>query len=106
MYRSPFPFLGLPEPDPEMAQAILLPVPYEATTSYGKGTAKGPQALLQASAYVEIYDEVRDRQPALHPDFSEEISRYWTAPRWSWKVWDLPPRSWLWPKSSVALPSG
>ncbi|MFS8892413.1 agmatinase [Synechococcus sp. R55.2] len=80
MYRSPFPFLGLPEPDPEMAQAILLPVPYEATTSYGKGTAKGPQALLQASAYVEIYDEIRDRQPALHPDFSEEISRYWTAP--------------------------
>ncbi|MGY2752219.1 agmatinase [Thermostichus sp. MS-CIW-21] len=80
MYRSPFPFLGLPEPDPEMAQAILLPIPYEATTSYGKGTAKGPQALLEASAYVEIYDEVRDCQPAFHPNFAAEISRYWTAP--------------------------
>ncbi|MCF2972019.1 agmatinase [Synechococcus sp. Nb3U1] len=80
MYRSPVPFLGLPELDPEAAQAILLPVPYEATTSYGKGTAKGPQALLEASAYVEIYDEVRDREPALHPDSPTEISRYWTAP--------------------------
>lgn len=80
MYRSPFPFLGLAEPDPELAQAIVLPIPYEATTSYGKGTAKGPQALLQASAYVEIYDEVRDCQPALHPDFDAETSRYWTAP--------------------------
>ncbi|MFS8857591.1 agmatinase [Synechococcus sp. H60.3] len=80
MYRSPFPFLGLAEPDPELAQAIVLPIPYEATTSYGKGTAKGPQALLQASAYVEIYDEVRDCQPALHPDFAAETSRYWTAP--------------------------
>ncbi|MEN9223599.1 MAG: agmatinase [Thermostichus sp. BF3_bins_97] len=80
MYCSPAPFLGLPEPDPEAAQAILLPIPYEATTSYGKGTAKGPQALLEASAYVEIYDEVRDREPALNPEAPEDLSRYWTAP--------------------------
>ncbi len=78
MSESRLSFLGLPEPDPALAQAILLPIPYEATTSYGKGTAKGPHALLQASAYVELYDEIRDCEPALDPN--SKLSRYWTAP--------------------------
>ncbi|MDX2273598.1 MAG: agmatinase [Cyanobacteriota bacterium] len=84
---SPTPFLGLTETDLATAQAIILPVPYEATTSYGKGTAQAPQALLEASAYVELYDEVRDREPAVASGSSLEteedadvISRYWTAP--------------------------
>lgn len=81
-------FLGLREQDPASACAVLLPVPYEATTSYGKGTAQAPQALLEASAYVELYDEIRDREPAVRFPASslaadtdaEVISRYWTAP--------------------------
>lgn len=32
----------------------ILPVPYEHTTSYGKGTSKGPKAILNASHYVEF----------------------------------------------------
>lgn len=35
----------------------LLPVPYEATTTYKKGTARGPAAIIEASAQVELYDE-------------------------------------------------
>jgi agmatinase len=35
----------------------ILPVPYESTTSYGKGTALGPAAILDASHYVEFFDE-------------------------------------------------
>lgn len=40
----------------------ILPVPYEATTSYGKGTAKGPDAILDASHYVEFFDEELNRE--------------------------------------------
>jgi len=37
--------------------AVVVPVPYEATTTYRKGTAGGPAALLAASTQVELYDE-------------------------------------------------
>ncbi|MEM8997441.1 MAG: hypothetical protein AAGF23_21835, partial [Acidobacteriota bacterium] len=51
-------FLGLDAEQPwSEARAVVLPVPYERTTSYGGGTARGPRAILDASAYVELYDE-------------------------------------------------
>ena len=40
----------------------ILPVPYESTTSYGKGTALGPAAILDASHYVEFFDEELNRE--------------------------------------------
>ncbi|MDR1947418.1 MAG: agmatinase family protein [Desulfovibrio sp.] len=33
----------------------IIPVPYEATTSYGQGTARGPRAILAASQQLEIW---------------------------------------------------
>ena len=41
----------------ESAQFAVLPIPYEGTVSYGKGTAAGPEAIIQASSQVELYDE-------------------------------------------------
>jgi len=41
---------------------VILPVPVEFSTSYGKGTAGGPQAILEASGFVELYDEELDLQ--------------------------------------------
>ncbi|MGC8747628.1 MAG: agmatinase [Candidatus Kapaibacteriota bacterium] len=41
----------------ENSAIVILPIPYEATTSYGKGTKRGPKAILQASAFVEFYDD-------------------------------------------------
>ena len=41
---------------------VILPVPYEHTVSYGGGTAKGPEGVLEASAYVEFYDDEFDRE--------------------------------------------
>src|SRR5690349_2138098 len=38
------------------AQLVLLPVPWEATTSYGKGTSKGPRAILAASRQIDLFD--------------------------------------------------
>lgn len=59
-------FLGLP-PDLcayETACAAVLPVPFERTTSYGKGTLFGPEAILTASRQVELYDDELATEPA------------------------------------------
>lgn len=39
------------------AGGVVIPVPYEATTTYMVGTANGPSAILTASEQVEFYDE-------------------------------------------------
>lgn len=46
---------GLPFTE-EQAKIVLLPIPWEVTTSYGGGTSQGPQAILQASKQVDLYD--------------------------------------------------
>ena len=45
------------------ARTVVLPVPYEATVSYGGGTAEGPAAILRASTQVELYDEQLRSEP-------------------------------------------
>lgn len=40
----------------EEAELVLIPVPWEATTSYGGGTSLGPQAILDASKQVDLFD--------------------------------------------------
>jgi agmatinase len=46
---------GLPHSERE-ARVVLVPVPFEATTSYGGGAARGPEAILAASRQVDLYD--------------------------------------------------
>lgn len=46
---------GLPF-TPDEAKVVLVPVPFEATTSYGGGTADGPKAILEASKQVDLFD--------------------------------------------------
>ena len=41
---------------PEDARVVLIPVPWEATTSYGRGTAAGPAAIERASVQVDLFD--------------------------------------------------
>jgi agmatinase len=45
------------ECDYESSRAVLLPVPYDLTTSYRPGTRLGPQAIIDASRFVELHDE-------------------------------------------------
>jgi agmatinase len=40
----------------EESSVIYLPIPWEATTSYGGGTAQGPQAILEASVQLDLFD--------------------------------------------------
>ena len=41
---------------PEEANVVLLSVPWDVTTSYAPGTADGPQAILNASPQLDLYD--------------------------------------------------
>jgi agmatinase len=43
---------------------LVLPVPYEATVSFQGGTRRGPAAILEASRYLELYDQELDAEPA------------------------------------------
>ena len=49
--------------DFDRAHVAILPVPYEGTVSYGRGTAGGPQAILDASEQLELYDEKMQAEP-------------------------------------------
>jgi agmatinase len=40
----------------ETAKVILIPVPWEVTTSYGSGTSDGPLAILEASPQIDLFD--------------------------------------------------
>ncbi len=51
---------GLPFTEEE-SDIILIPVPWEVTTSYGAGTSEGPSHILEASFQVDLY----------HPEFPE-----------------------------------
>ena len=44
------------------SKIAILSAPYEKTTSYGKGTAGGPSAVLKASHYVEFFDEETEKE--------------------------------------------
>lgn len=64
---TPNNFLGLPDEYSafDRATVLVLPIPYEATVSYGRGTAGGPAAIIAASQQVELYDREFDDEPAL-----------------------------------------
>ncbi|MDR2009298.1 MAG: agmatinase [Bacteroidales bacterium] len=57
-------YAGIPEEyslfDP--AKIVLLPVPYDGTSTWGKGADKGPEAFLEASENMEIYDLESDTE--------------------------------------------
>jgi agmatinase len=46
----------------DTAAIAIVSAPYEHTVSFGGGTAKGPQGIIDASAYVEFYDDEFDRE--------------------------------------------
>lgn len=51
---------GLPF-TPDAAKVVVVPVPFEATTSYGGGTSKGPAAVFEASKQVDLFDRETGR---------------------------------------------
>jgi agmatinase len=56
-------FLAIPEADLcdySKSRFVIQQVPYEHTSSYLQGSAKGPGAVIEASHFVEFYDEMLD----------------------------------------------
>lgn len=51
-------FAGIPEENAqfETSKVVLVPVPYDGTSSYGKGADKGPDAIFDAADNMELYD--------------------------------------------------
>ncbi len=50
-----FGIFGIPFTE-EQSRVVLIPVPWEVTTSYGRGASEGPQIILQASEQVDLFD--------------------------------------------------
>ena len=59
---APLTFLGLEETDEGPWDVVILPVPYEMTTSWGEGTEHGPASAIEASSQVELYDQILDSE--------------------------------------------
>jgi agmatinase len=56
-------FAGLEPPYSSLQQAktVILPVPYDSTSEWRSGSRHGPQAIVDASQYLELYDLELDR---------------------------------------------
>jgi agmatinase len=46
----------------ESSKIVLIPVPYDGTSTWGKGADKGPEAFLYASENMELYDIETDSE--------------------------------------------
>ena len=58
------------------ADIVLYPIPWDATASYGRGTAGGPESILRESTQLDFYN------PFLEEAYNTKV--YWQAidPRW------------------------
>jgi len=77
-------YAGLPNPYglESASKIVLLPIPFDKTTTYQKGSDKGPEALIEASRNLELYDIETDSEvylrgiytaPPLLADTSEQM---------------------------------
>ena len=57
-------FAGIPEEfaQLEKSRIVLIPVPYDGTSTWGKGADRGPGAFLEAAENMELYDIETDSE--------------------------------------------
>jgi len=81
LFSPPRNFAGISPPysDWENSRVVVLPVPYDSTTDWRSGTRDGPQAIIDASQYLELYDLELEQEiykvgihtlPEVQPDVS------------------------------------
>jgi len=56
LYKTNFGDLPKENSTLETSKVVILPVPYDGTSTWGKGADDGPEAILEASANMELYD--------------------------------------------------
>lgn len=74
---------GLPT-TPDEARLVIVPVPWDATTSYRPGTSRGPAAIRVASHQLDLYDvDLGEpwRAGIAMLDIPDEIARWNTSAR-------------------------
>ena len=61
-------YAGIPEKNASLSNSkiVLIPVPYDGTSTWGKGADKGPSAFLEASENMELYDIETESEVYLH----------------------------------------
>ncbi|HVT15413.1 MAG TPA: agmatinase [Thermoanaerobaculia bacterium] len=62
-FAANYALLESPFCDYDRSRVAVLPVPFERTTTYGKGTAHGPAAIVRASQAMELFDEELGSEP-------------------------------------------
>lgn len=74
-------YAGIPDKYARLdeAKVVLIPVPYDGTSTWQKGADKGPDAFLEASENMELYDietrsEVYKKGIYLAPPVTENVS--------------------------------
>lgn len=81
LFSPPRNFAGISPPysDWENSRVVVLPVPYDGTTDWRSGTRDGPQGIIDASQYLELYDLELEQEiykvgihtlPEVRPDVS------------------------------------
>lgn len=66
-------YAGLPDPygSSGFSRIVILPVPFDQTSTYQKGSDKGPEALIEASRNMELYDIETDSEVYLRGIYTE-----------------------------------
>jgi agmatinase len=74
---SEFGIFGIPLSEEE-CRVVLLPVPWEVTTSYGRGASNGPRIIREASEQIDLFDfETKNAYEAGY--FMQPISDKWLS---------------------------
>lgn len=64
----------------ENSKYVLLPVAYDGTSTYQKGADLGPQAILDASDSIELYDVVTDNEAYRAGIYTDDFSYNFSTP--------------------------
>lgn len=65
LFKPDMNFGGLPHKyaREDAAHVIIIPVPYDSTVEWRTGSRYGPQSIIEASQYLELYDHELDQEP-------------------------------------------
>ena len=64
----------------ENAKYVLLPVPYDGTSTFIKGADKGPQAIIDASDSIELYDVYTETESYLSGIYTDKHTYNFSTP--------------------------
>ncbi len=70
--RDPFVFFPDAPGDAASSKIVLVPVPYDGTSTWAKGADKGPTAILEASEHLEAYDTETGLEVCRHGIFTDQ----------------------------------